>query len=104
LKRFYWKGICSEDRLKGISLIRDQINKYGFIIDYRFFSDISISMIIDIEERNIKSLYEDLIKLIKISDHHELTSDSKTECEILFSITFTEGTGNMTFEVPSVPG
>ena len=104
MKRLYWTGICSEDRAKGISRIQEYINKYGFIIDYKYFSDISVSLIVEIEERKLKTLYEDMIKIIKISNYYELTSDKKTECTILFNITFAHGTGNMKVEVPAVPG
>jgi hypothetical protein len=104
MKRYFWTGICNEDRTSGISRIEECINKYGFIIDYKFFSDISISMVIEIKERHIKTLYEDLIKIIFITNPFELTSDSENECVILFNITFAKGTGDMIIEVPSVPG
>ncbi|MDR6561151.1 MULTISPECIES: hypothetical protein [unclassified Arcicella] len=104
MKKYYWTGICNENRNTGISIIQECINKYGFITDYKFFSDISMSMFIEINESLINTLYADLSKTIIIIDHIEANSDATIECLILFNITFSKGTGNMKVEIPAVPG
>lgn len=104
MKRFYWTGVCNDDRTTGISRIEECICPYGFITDFRFFSDLSMSMVIETQERNISSLYENLTKIIAVSNDNEFNSSAVTECTIFFNITFTRGTGHMRVEVPAFPG
>lgn len=104
MKRVFWTGICNESRITGISRIQDSINKYGFILDYKFFSDISVSMVIESEERNVEKLYQELTKSISISNFEEFTSELNNPCTILLNITFTKDTGSLRIEVPAVPG
>lgn len=104
MKRIYWSGICSNDRLACISRIQECIVKYGFITDYKFFSDLSAGIVIQILESHVRPLYEDLTQIINLSASMDQVSDSESECEILFNITFSTGTGNLRIEVPAVPG
>jgi hypothetical protein len=101
---FYWTGICSADRLHGMSQVEKCILNFGFIVDYKFFSDLSMSVIIEIEERKMEALYEELAKVISLSDFDKFNPDSEKECTVLFNITFTRGTGDLQNEIPAVPG
>ncbi len=104
MNQIFWNGICNEDRIPGISRIEECIGKYGFITDFKFFSDLSVSMLIEIDGKNINALYENLLQIISISKSSDLIPDSETEFLILFNIIFTKGTGNLKVEIPSVPG
>jgi hypothetical protein len=104
MNQIFWTGICNEDRIPGISRIEECIGKYGFITDFKFFSDISVSMLIEIDGKKIEVLYEKLLQIISISKNSELIPDYETEFLILFNITFTKGTGNLKAEISSVPG
>lgn len=104
MKRFFYTAISREDRLSAIPQLEECINRLGAIVDFKFFSDLSISLIVEIEERNIKPLHEQLQKLLDISDHMEPVSASEQECMLLLNITFSKGTGDMLVAVPAVPG
>jgi|WetSurMetagenome_2_1015567.scaffolds.fasta_scaffold378043_2 hypothetical protein len=103
-KNIYWKGYCHEVRNIAIYNIQQLINKHGYIVSYHMYSDMEISISIEIEERNIGSLYGNLKQYLDMSDNQEIESPAKTERLILFSITFANSTGDMSIESPHVPG
>ncbi len=104
VKRFYMKGYCSEDRMQAISEIRNIIDKHGFILDYKRYSDVLISLSVEIEEQKIMALYKQLEEYMKLEDFEYLVSSSSKECLILLNVTFTKSTGDMKIEVPAIPG
>lgn len=104
MNRFYFIGYYENERIPGISEIETIINKHGFILDFKMFSDISLSMIIEIEESNVDLLFSDLKKIMKMNDFVSLNTNSHEECTILFNVTFSRGTGKLRIETPAVPG
>ncbi|MBK7957791.1 MAG: hypothetical protein IPK03_06495 [Bacteroidetes bacterium] len=104
MNRFYWTGICNENRIIGISHIQECVHQYGYIVDFKLFSDISMSLIIEIQESKIEDMYRALNQIIQVSRPIENYINTSTDATILLNITFTKGTGNMVVEVPSVPG
>ncbi|MFO7658300.1 MAG: hypothetical protein R6W78_14670 [Bacteroidales bacterium] len=104
MNRFYLTGYCKNDRITGISNIEEIITKHGFIVDFKMFSDISISIIIEIEDSKVDLLFNDLKKYMKMNDIETLNTDSKMECTILLNVTFSKGTGNLRIKTPEVPG
>ena len=104
MKTIYWSGIWNDDRLAGIRRIEGCINQYGAITDFKFFSDLSVSLVIEIGETGIQPLFENLIKIMDISKHDETIPETASEYVILFNVTFTRGSGNLRVEVPAVPG
>lgn len=80
------------------------VNKHGFIIDYKRFSDVSISMSIETEKRKVCSLYEALKEYMRVDDFEEFESNSSKECLVLLNVTFTKSTGDMKIDVPAIPG
>lgn len=104
MKTIYWSGIYNDDRLAGIRRIEEGINQYGAITDFKFFSDISMSLVIEIEEKNIQLMAEELTKIIEFPNYPKMVLGAEKECVILLNITFTRATGNLRVEVPAVPG
>jgi hypothetical protein len=104
MKRYYWNGISKDERIKSISEITTIIDRFAAIINFQRFSDISLSLVIEIEEFKINDLYNCLQEIMFIECFDDTPSDSTAECIILFNITFTKGTGDLKFEVPSIPG
>jgi hypothetical protein len=104
MARLYLSGYCKNERIIGISDIEKIISKYGFILDFKMFSDISISMIIEIEESKVDSLFSDLKNYMNMNDFETLNTDSKKECTVFLNVTFSKGTGNLRIEMPAVPG
>jgi hypothetical protein len=102
--KIYWTGICSKERTQAIAQISTIVNNHGFFSEFKLFSDVSLSMIIEIEERKVNALYDELGNYLTLNDFPAVHSNSAKERIILFNITFTRGTGNVEREVPAVPG
>ena len=104
MRKYYWTGISKDERIKSISEITTIIDRYGAILNFQRFSDISLSLVIETEECRLNDLYLSLEKVMFIEGYDHTISDSTAECIILFNITFTKGTGDMKIEIPSIPG
>jgi hypothetical protein len=100
----FWTAYSNDERHSAIDKIQSVVSKYGDIIEFKFFSDISITLIIEIMESKIGKLNNELHDILTIDkyDHYNLTSQN--ERTIYLNITLTKGTGNLKTEVPSVPG
>lgn len=84
--------------------IQGVVAKYGDIVDINLFSDISLTMRIEIDEFKIDRLYDELSAIMGMDKFEKLNSISKKERTVYLNISFTRGTGNLRIEVPSVPG
>jgi len=104
MEKFFWAGFSNDERHAAINKIQRVISRYGDVVDFHLFSDISLSMTIEIEEFKIDKLYDELTEIIGIQKPEYLNSISKKERTVYLNITFAKGTGNLKIEVPSVPG
>jgi hypothetical protein len=100
----FWKAYSNDERHSAIDKIQSVVSKYGDIIEFKFFSDISITLIIEIIESKIGKLNDELRDILTIDKYDYYDSTSQIERTIYLNITFTKGTGNLKIEVPSVPG
>lgn len=104
MESLFWTAYSSDDRHAAINSIKDVISKYGDLVNAQFFSDLSLSMTIEIEELKIDTLYDALNQVIAVQRQEYLKSISKKERTVYLNITFAKGTGNLKIEVPAVPG
>ena len=104
MDKIFWTGYSNDERHAAINKVQHVVSTYGAIVDVHFFSDISLSMTIEIEELKIDGLYDELSKNIGIQHSEPLDSNSKKERTVYLNITFSKGSGNLKIEVPSVPG
>src|SRR5215203_5727547 len=104
MENLFWIGFSNNERHFAIDLIQSVVSRYGDVVDVHIFSDISLSMTIEIEEFKIDKLYDELTQIMGVQKFDHLNSISKKERKIYFNITFAKGTGNLKIEVPSVPG
>lgn len=104
MDNIFWTGYSNDERHSSMSTIKRVVAKYGDIVDFKLFSDISLTMAIEIEEFKIDKLYNELADNIGIDKFEYLNSISKKERTVYLNVTFTKGTGNLIIEVPSVPG
>lgn len=104
MDNIFWKGICHYNRTKAISELETIINTYGFITDFKQYSDLFMMLKIEIEEHKIDQLYEVLQNIIQLDEAEKLHSSSTIERVVFLNVSFTKGTGNLRIEVPSVPG
>lgn len=100
----FWTGYCNRGRYAAISEIEKIVDDYGYITDFKQFSDISISIKIELEELNIDKLYSSLKNYLSLNDFVGLNSKSNKERIIYLNVTFIEGKGDLRIKTPSVPG
>jgi hypothetical protein len=102
----FWTGICMQDRIEGMQEAEKIIDALGFITDFKQFSDLGISLVIDVEACKVNRLYHALSEKFRLDPFEELNlfEDDKTSVQIFFNISFAEGRGNLSIELPNVPG
>lgn len=103
MKKYYWSGISNDERTKAISEINSIVNSYATILNFQRFSDISLNLILEIEEGKLNYLLMGLKRIMTIQVDTENTLGSQVECLVLLNITFTKGTGDLEIEVPNIP-
>lgn len=104
MENIFWTGFSNDERHAAITKIQQVVSTYGDIIDVHLFSDLSLSMTIEIEEFKIDKLYDALTGEINMQKWEPLNFVSNKERNVYLNITFAKGTGNLKIEVPSVPG
>lgn len=104
MANIFWTGYCSDERTAAISHLQRIILKYGHVVDFKFFSDIATTIVIEASECNVDQLKDQLAAYIMIEDHECLNSNSQKERTIYLNITFSQGKGNLAIETPNVPG
>lgn len=103
-KHLYWKGYCHGERHASIYDIENVINKNGYIDDFHMFSDMAISLKINLEERHVAALHKDLADIVQMTELNPEELQSSNECTVYLNLTFSHATGNLKIEVPAVPG
>ncbi len=104
MENIFWSGFSNDERHSAIHKIQRVVSKFGYMVNFHLFSDISLSMTIEIEEFKIDKLYDELTKIIQLQKTEYLNLISKKERIVYLNITFTKGTGYLKNEIPSVPG
>lgn len=104
VKNIFWTGYCYQNRVIAISEIEVIVNKFGYITDFKQYSDISIMIKVEIEELKIDDLHSTLGQYINLNNFEKINSMSQKERVIFLNITFTTGKGDLRVEIPAVPG
>jgi hypothetical protein len=104
MNNIFWTGYCNKDRNIAISEIEKIVNTYGYIIDFKQFSDISLTLKIELEELNIDKLFLALGNYMNLNNFEILNSSSNRERSIFLNINFIQGSGDLRIETPAVPG
>jgi len=102
-----WELFSNSDRNQIIDLIKQSIsNNEGCIINFNMFSDLALSLSIEIEEKHIPALYSELSLFVNLSEigFHQFSSESSKEWLLFMNISFGKGKGYLKNEVPEVPG
>lgn len=106
-RKIYLNLTSKGDRFRDVDLIEKAISRCGAYIDqFSKFSDLAMGLTIEIEEKDIARLYEDLKTLVHIAEPlpENLSTDSEKEWLILMHISFVRGSGDVALDVPMVPG
>ncbi|GAB5556902.1 MAG: hypothetical protein SchgKO_11150 [Schleiferiaceae bacterium] len=102
MKNIFWTAYCRESRFVAVHKVEDIVGEFGFITDFKQFSDVSISIKIEIEENRIQEMYHALNGYIEMNPPGEEYSDSPRERNLYINITFTQSEGNVRRDVPQV--
>lgn len=105
--RLNWDIYSNQERNKAIEEIKEKISSNnGYILNSNFFSDLALSVIIEIEEKKIEKLHRDLGLNMRISELEleNFIQDSENEWWLFLNINFVKGTGKLKINIPDVPG
>lgn len=103
-KNIKWEAYTNKNRHEMINKIQTMIMDHdGFIINFNRFSDMVLTLNIEIEENKIPGLYKDLSTISSLASNnsknlHANITDSRKECSLFLNITFKSGSGNLEIE------
>ena len=60
MENVFWTGYCNGERYSAINKIKSVIAKFGDLVDFKLFSDVSLALKIEVEELKIDNLYDDI--------------------------------------------
>ena len=106
-KKLSWQVFSNDDRNKAIEAVKNAISHSdGCIMNFNMFSDLALTLSIEIEENKIQTLYKALSLVVNISELelHDMNLESKKEWLIFMNISFGRGKGELKQEIPEAPG
>ena len=107
LNKLNWQVFSDRERNEAIDQIKSNISRNGgYIINFSLFSDLALSLTIEIEEKSILNLYKEIDSTLKISESEpeNIDSNSNKDWWIFMNVSFSKGKGNLKVEIPDVPG
>lgn len=81
------------ERISSTSLIEEIVNRYGFITDFKQYSDISIVLTVEIPEKNIKIMAESLRTILDVNEIEEPIAQFDCERVLYLNATFSQSAG-----------
>ena len=106
-KKLSWQAFSNSCRNEVIELVKNTISKNdGYIMNFNMFSDLAMSLSLEIEENKIANLHNSLKEILSLSEleSETINSTSTKEWMIFINLSFNQGKGDLKFEIPSVPG
>jgi hypothetical protein len=103
IRKLNWELFSPQERASAIDELKRSINRCdGYIITCEMFSDLSMSVILEIEEKHISELHKELKKVVSISDLDKklISNDTENEWTILMNISFARRTGKLRHQKP----
>lgn len=104
MKRYYWSAISRDERHKAIGEITDTVNRHAIVLNFQRFSDLALSLLLEVEAGKLPALFADLNSILSLNGGDPESTSSANTCLVFLNITFARGTGNLAIEVPEVPG
>ena len=101
-----WQAFSNSDRNETIQRVKDAISSNdGYILNFQMFSDLALSLSIEIAPNKLDSLRTSLGNEMVLSESLDSRPKPSTkECMIHLNLSFGKGTGDLKVEVPAVPG
>lgn len=106
-KRLNWQAFSNDNRNKIIEEVKEAISRSdGCIMNFTIFSDLALSLSVEIEENKIEALHRSLSSVLQVSDLDACAISAKSgkEMFVYINISFGSGKGELTSEIPAVPG
>ena len=104
MSNLFWSGYSKQERHEAINTLQAIVSKYGSITDFKPFSDVQITLVIETEASKIEALYEALNQTIGMDDYDPGMALLRNEITLFLTVSFAKGTGNLRIEIPAVPG
>ena len=104
MENIFWSAYSTQERHASIEQIQKVVGRYGSIVGFKPFSDLSLSLEIEVDAFKIDDLFDALKTVIAMDPFHKLHTHSTKERTVFLNITFVKATGNLLVEVPAVPG
>jgi hypothetical protein len=104
MKNIFWSGYSALGRYETISTVQKVVQPYGDITGFQPFSDLALTVTIELPERHTDALFAALGDVIGMDPAAPVTSVSDRERTVYLHINFACGTGNLRTETPDVPG
>jgi hypothetical protein len=103
MKPIFWTSYCSAERHEATPAIKALVARHGSVVDFKMISDLSLTLVIELDSSRIKALYRDLQALIRLDDWHEVTPDQNDQI-VYLNISFANQSGKLRNDIPAVPG
>ncbi|MDP4269551.1 MAG: hypothetical protein Q8909_05440 [Bacteroidota bacterium] len=103
MHRHYWTAISHEERIQAISDITRIVDRYAIVLNFQRFSDIAMSLLLEVEECRLKELQDDLNAILSWDTGETQFIESKADCIVFLNVTFAKGTGDLQIENPNIP-
>ena len=103
MKSIFWEIISSEDRIAGINHIKAVVDRYGSIMEFKKFSDLSMSLIIEMNSTDLDPFRNRLKEVASIMSESAEDMIPGQEIMLYLNITFAHGTGDLRHEIPDFP-
>ena len=106
-KKLNWTAVSNTPRIESIEHIKDAISSSnGYIVNFNMYSDLALSLSIEIEESSILKLHSALNNIVRISslNPQETFKSIDKEWFVFLNISFGKGSGKLQIETPNVPG
>lgn len=104
MRTFFWKGYWQDEPGLAIPILEQHLRPLGYIVDFKRFSDLALTIVIEISEHRIDTLYKALCKCMVMEDFTPLASNRQIERTLYLHISFSKGAGKLAIETPAVPG
>jgi hypothetical protein len=104
-KKLYWTAYnYISERNAALAAVEQAIQPWAFITDYRMFSDMVLTLTVEVALSKVDALHAALSAMMVLDDSPSLQSESSDEIEIYLNVTFVKGSGDVRHVVPAVPG
>lgn len=107
VRKLNWQAFTSVSRIEAIDHIKEVINlNGGAILHFNMFSDLALSLIIEVNENDIMKMHTALRSTVNISEKmpEDISEDSNSSWTIFMNVSFGNEKGNLKSSIPTVPG